>query len=422
MKRFATILLLGLAALSFSASLGAMAKPVKLTSYQRQRMEAVQAPMVKTLLELPPVSLIEGQPMGLHAVMAGVQAASPQLALNQEQVAESKLKFHRVATKRLLFVFKYLNASYLEGAAFNDIKASEAQAAESENAVLYGTAATYYQWVRAYAGRLLGYESIQQGLGQLRLNQSYFDSGEGTSFDVLETEHQLLDRHRLYVEQEAQTQLLLAAMKAQLPSGHPFLAAAKVYPEGLSLAKAVKGEARLSVPEPQLAPLSLIPAGWTEAKVLALATEHRPASEEAHYRLASLQQLVKAASYDFDKRQGEFLVSTLKQAAQKQRLVEQQVQQEARAAWLQYRLLQQQKEVASQQLLLAKRFHQQRLVSQQAGFANNTDVLQSQVLLSEALLKTVHVQADVNLQQLKLLQVLGLLKDAWANPALLASL
>jgi outer membrane protein TolC len=342
------------------------------------------------------------------------------VSLHQEQLKEGELKFHRVASKRLLFLFKYLNASYLEGAAFNDIKANEAQAQEAEQRLLLETATLYYQWLNGYVGRLLSYESIQQGLGQLRINQDEFDTGESTSFDVLETEHQVLDRYRLYVAEEATTTLTLQSLLSglNLPVAEADATANqhRYYPAGLTQlampALTHEGKVTQSLPKlVMLEPLQAIPATWTEKTVRALALDHRPSSQEARFRLASVQQLTKAASYDFDKRQGEFLASAVRQLQLKQHIVDQQLAQEARQAWQVYVSLVQQQEVVSQQLAVAQRFYQQRLASQRAGFANNNDVLQSQVLLTQAVLALTKAQAAINLQELKLRYVTGTLLD-----------
>lgn len=400
------------------------AAPVAKQVYTRTL--ATTAPLIHTIEQLPPVTLGQGDPLDVITVMKAVLASSPQVTLHQEQQRESELKFHRVASKRLLFIFKYLNANYLEGAAFNDLQANQALAKEAEQRLVLETASTYYQWLNSYVGRLLHYQSIQQGLQQLQLNRNQFETGEATSFDVLETEHQVLDRYRRYMAEEAQASVALQGLLSQLPlSEHP--ASSVYYPAGLSQVPLPKitqeGTPQQHLPKLiLLAPLDSLPDGWNEESVVQLALTHRPSSQEATYRVESLQQLVKAASYDFDKRQGEFLKGSLKQLQLKQEIIQQSIRQEARREWQLYTSYLQQHDVAKQQLAIVQRFYQQRLASQRAGVANNNDVLQSQVLLTQAMLVHTHSQANLNLQLLKLRYITGTLLDyvRSASPALSA--
>jgi outer membrane protein TolC len=365
-------------------------------------------------LKLP--SLATAQSLSLSALFETVLAQSPELLLKKEKINESSIRFKNVTSKRLLFFFKYLNASYLESSAQQDVQANEAQFLQAQNQVLLQAGESYYQLAKAYLARSIYFQTIQQGLLQLKVNQGQFQIGEGTSFDGLETENELITRYQQYLASNQQVALANQAISSwmrQPSTASNFWKPSDVVPVSASpLDKSVN--ALQTVPDLKL--LTWVNPAWQEADVLKLAHDYRADVKEAEYRMASSRSLIKAAAYDFNKQQGALLVSALKQLELKAQVLSQQLEWEVTQAFRAFQLAKTQLVLGETQLNLAKHYAQQRQVSARAGFASNKEVLQAQLQLAQAHLKQLDAKVDFNLKTLQLLYSMGLLTQTNTLP------
>jgi outer membrane protein TolC len=174
------------------------------------------------------------------------------------------------------------------------------------------------------------------------------------------------------------------------------------------------GTALQTVPELKL--LQWVSPTWQEADVLKLAHQYRADVQEAEHRIASSRSLIKAAAYDFNKQQGDLLVSALKQLELKAQVLSQQLEWEVTQAFRAFQLAKTQLVLGETQLNLAKHYAQQRQVSARAGFASNKEVLQAQIQLAQAHVKQLDAKVDFNLKTLQLLYSMGLLTQTQTLP------
>jgi outer membrane protein TolC len=364
-------------------------------------------------LKLP--SLATAQSLSLDGLLETVLAHSPELSLKQEKINESSIRFRKVASKRLLFFFKYLNASYLESSAQQDIQANESQFLQAQNQVLLQAGESYYQLAKAYLARYIYFQSIQQGLLQLKVNQGEFQIGESTSFDGLETENELITRYQQYLASTQQVALANQAISSwmqtsitQTPTNQTFWKPSDVVVQLPTTNTSTVHQQDLTT-IPTLKLLNWVNPTWQEADVIALAHRFRADVQEAEHRIASSRSLIKAAAFDFNKAQGELLVSALKQLELKTQVLHQQLEWEVTQAFRAFELAQTQLALGETQLNLAKQYANQRQLSARAGFASNKDVLQAQIQLAQAHVKQLDATVDYNLRALRLLYSMGLL-------------
>jgi Outer membrane efflux protein len=378
-----------------------------------QKQKIAAETKVQSLLdaEIKPLvlpSLATAQSLSLPLLFETVLAQSPELQLKKEKINESTIRFRRVASKRLLFFFKYLNASYLESSAQQDVQANEAQFLQSQNQVLLQSGESYYQLAKAYLARSIYFQTIQQGLLQLKVNQGQFQIGEGTSFDGLETENELITRYQQYLGSNQQVALANQSISSWMKQ--PSTASNFWKPSDVVATSPPEREsAQLLQTVPDLKLLGWVGSAWLEPEVLALAHVHRADVQEAEFRIASSRSLIKAAAYDFNKQQGQLLVSALKQLELKTQVLNQQLEWEVTQAFRAFQLAKTQLVLGETQLNLAKHYAQQRQVSARAGFASNKEVLQAQLQLAQAHVKQLDAKVDYNLKSLQLLYSMGLL-------------
>ena len=411
-------LLIGLLSIGLLPALAFAQTPV-------QKPKVLAEKKVQSLLEaeIKPLSLpslATAQSLSLSTLFETVLAQSPELQLKKEKINESSIRFRKVASKRLLFFFKYLNASYLESSAQQDVQANEAQFLQAQNQVLLQAGEGYYQLAKAYLARYIYFQTIQQGLLQLKVNQGQFQIGESTSFDGLETENELITRYQQYLASNQQVALANQAISSWMrqPS-----TTSNIWKPSDVVASAVvetntpllgNGTALQTVPELKL--LTWVNSAWLEVDVLSLAHEHRADVQEAEHRMASSRSLIKAAAYDFNKQQGALLVSALKQLELKAQVLSQQLEWEVTQAFRAFQLAKTQLVLGETQLNLAKHYAQQRQVSARAGFASNKEVLQAQIQLAQAHVKQLDAKVDFNLKTLQLLYSMGLLTQTQTLP------
>lgn len=362
-------------------------------------------------LTLP--SLNTAQSLSLDGLFETVLAHSPELSLKQEKINESSIRFRKVASKRLLFFFKYLNASYLESSAQQDIQANESQFLQAQNQVLLQAGESYYQLAKAYLARYIYFQSIQQGLLQLKVNQGEFQIGESTSFDGLETENELITRYQQYLASNQQVALANQAISSWMQTSITQTPTTQTYWKPSDVVVVPKTPATVNPQElttiPSLKLLNWVNPMWQETDVIALAHRFRADIQEAEHRIESSRNLIKAAAFDFNKAQGELLVSTLKQLELKTQVLHQQLDWEVTQAFRAFELAQTQLTLGQTQLNLAKQYANQRQLSARAGFASNKDVLQAQIQLAQAHVKQLDATVDYNLTALRLLYSMGLL-------------
>jgi outer membrane protein TolC len=382
-------------------------------------------PMAQTawlapLQAVQPLSLAQAQPLKLETLLRHVLASSPELALVKEQRQEKVLRFRRVAAKRLLFVFKYLNASDLEGSASLDIAASEAQLERTQNTVLLQASQQYYGLVKAYLQQQVAYHSLQQGLAQWRSNQACFASGQCRSFELLETQSELLNRYQQHQQAQSQVALANQTLSDWLVSSSP--GAASAVPPLLWRPEHLPTLVLPGLGTTGALVSTALPPSWAQPAVtqpvealLNQAMTNRADIKELALKIASTQKLLKAQAFEFNNNQGAFITSSLQQLVWKQQILHRQVQWEVRDAYRQNQAAQEAGQTTQHQLVLAQRYWQQRQRSAQAGFASNKEVLDAQVLLANAFLAAFSAGAEEHLAQLRLLCAVGTLHTVLAS-------
>lgn len=358
-------------------------------------------------------SLRTAQSLSLDGLFETVLAHSPELSLKQEKINESSIRFRKVASKRLLFFFKYLNASYLESSAQQDVQANESQFLQAQNQVLLQAGESYYQLAKAYLARYIYFQSIQQGLLQLKVNQGEFQIGESTSFDGLETENELITRYQQYLASNQQVALANQAISSWMQTSITQTPTTQTYWKPSDVVVIQKAPTTVNPQElttiPTLKLLNWVNPTWQETDVIALAHRFRADIQEAEHRIESSRNLIKAAAFDFNKAQGELLISALKQLELKTQVLHQQLDWEVTQAFRAFELAQTQLTLGETQLNLAQQYANQRQLSARAGFASNKDVLQAQIQLAQAHVKQLDATVDYNLTALRLLYSMGLL-------------
>ena len=163
----------------------------------------------------------------------------------------------------------------------------------------------------------------------------------------------------------------------------------------------------LSAGAPQVELLTLIPENYTLDQSIEEALKKRADLTELHFRIESIENLVKASAYDFDKNQKKLLTSTVKQLQWKEESLKQDIQRSLRTTYKDYRLIQQRLNSAQLRLDLAETAFLQTEVSTEAGFSSENDLLEARVALAQSQVAYLNTLVDLNLAQLKLLYETG---------------
>lgn len=360
-------------------------------------------------LAATPLSPPQGvQPLSLQEVL-NASLLAPEIAMSEEKTRETEARRMGVERKRVLLFFKYLNASYLEGSAESDVSAARMVTRQQVNQSLVKAVRLYFQLVQTQIARHLAIQGIQQTLQQLTLNQSRFQSGKATSFEVLETENELLKRYQKSLEADAQYQGACVALRAILDNVPTASASSE---ESAPPLDSPALHASLLTLEAQTGTFAFpiftpMPPQLTLQMVLDSLETHRPELQEVSYRVESMDHLRKAAIYEFNPDEIRLLDSAYQQLALKRQALRQAYHISATQQFQQYQLAQQKLALSTQRKALAETALRQTRVSFQAGFSSNKDVLDAQVQWNQAQADTLQAVLDYNMSEVALLYEMG---------------
>lgn len=347
------------------------------------------------------------RPVTLISILQATSEASPELRLEEARLEEVRIKKRSLLSRRLLFFFKYLNTQYLEGSANNDISASEARLVRAKSTVLLEAAKTYYQLLKTYLARQVAYQTLQQGLSQLDIQQDRFLSAEGTSFTVQQAQAQTLSRYQAFLEADAIYQNVSETLNILLLSNQDATEKINWIPAGLE-----KNTTPLQSSSLQLKAVNYWLTIPTDAEVRAMASNARAELQELKHQRESMQNLIKASAYELDKTQTELLQSTLNQLLISELISRRQVEDAAAQALRTWKLSREKIILAQKQWQLAQQSLKQTQVSYEAGFTSYKELLEAEVLLAQAQIAAQNAMADEQFQQLILLYETGQLELA----------
>lgn len=152
----------------------------------------------------------------LETVLERILTQSPDVLLAQKKVEETVSRRNTVGKKRFFFVFKVINAGFLEGAADEEIAAAtEALEAVKQRSLLEGTK-RYYNVMKTLMAEYLTAQRIKQGLNQLDISERRFTSGAVTSFDKIKSKTRLLQLYQEFTQAEKAFQIASLALAEQM--------------------------------------------------------------------------------------------------------------------------------------------------------------------------------------------------------------
>lgn len=329
-------------------------------------------------------------------VMDQTLAHDLDVKLSQEKINETEVKREDVETKRVLFFFKYFDATFLEGSAESDVMAASAHAQSITQSSLLESLGDYFNLMRAVMAQAVSYQQIQQGTSQLKVNEYHFQSGEANRFDLSQTQAQLIQRYQefLSAEQRVKEAYLLLADKISLPQ----------------TPLALPGEFQWHdeyIEVPMLQFFSGTNKVPTEAEAIQVALENRPDIKELKLRRISLENLYKVSNVKFHKSQEKILKSSVKQLDFKQKQLNIHTEALIRKALSALDTGKEKLSLAQTQVSLAKNTLSQAKKAHLAGFSSNKDVLDAQVVYAQAQMGFANSVLDYNLAQLDLLYQMG---------------
>lgn len=330
--------------------------------------------------------------LSLQAAIDQTLAQHPDILAAREKISEMQAKRAMVKNKRLLFFFRYFNASFLEGSAESDTQAArEHLEAVSQKATLNSITA-YYADIRAILKSYLDYQQIHQQLKATLLVQRQFEAGEHTGLAVLEEKNTLLNRRQAYAR--ALTLRTLAQNNLSLALG-AFPTQSHWQP------------ADLTFQDGQFALPVYHQAFPTLATLLADPADKRPDSRELSYRRLSIYNLLRANINQFDRNQTRLMQASLAQLDMKLARARQAAEAGVIQAVENLALANQELAMAQERLSLAQAARHQTAISRQAGFSSEKDALDVQIGFDKAQIALLNSQIDRNLAQCRLLYATG---------------
>ncbi len=311
------------------------------------------------------------------------------------KVTETQAKQASIENKRLLFFFKYFNSEYFEGSAESDVNAAKQHQVVVSNKALLESSTYYFDLMRSVMNTYISHQVIRQGLKQLQFNQSQFDTGETTSFELMQTKTELIQRYQNFLK----ASLIYEDASLRLSQYLNLDSHTLLYPEALSY-----HDAQFKIER-----LNLFPDQITEKQVVYLALMNRADLKEAEYRKRSIANILKAHAKQFDKNSIQIVEATLKQMELKYEKAKRGIRTTSINAYNHYQFSQRKITLAEQQLKLASTALRQVQISYKAGFSSNKDVLDAQVAYSQAQVNQANSLIEHNLSQIKLLYETGLI-------------
>ncbi len=317
------------------------------------------------------------------------------IRISQAKINETIAKQASVEKKRLLFFFKYFNSEYFEGSAESDVNAARQHEVVVSNQALLHSSTYYFDLMRSVMATYISHQAIRQGLKQLQFNQSQFESGETTSFDLMQTKTELIQRYQEFLQSTIRYEDASLRLSQYLNMDNHTL----LYPETLTYEDS----------QFKIKRLNLFPKKITEKQVVYLATMNRADLKEAEYRRKSIENILKASAKQFDKNSIQIIEATLEQMELKYEKVRQGVSATAINAYNHYKFSERKITLANQQLELASTALRQVQISYKAGFSSNKDVLDGQVTYAQAQVNQANALIGYNLSQIQLLYETGLI-------------
>jgi hypothetical protein len=308
-----------------------------------------------------------------------------------------------------LFFFKFINANYLEGSALSDVLAEQAHVEAVTEEVLRQTADAYFAYSRAVVAEFAAFESLRQSLNQLDLTQSRFQQGEGTSIDVFDTRAEVFKRYQSLLEARGQRDSLALMLAENIRPGGT--SKPEFWPTGLSVEAGV-----LAQPDLATQVNARLPEGY--GALLELARVNRADVQELLYRLTSMENLIKASAYEFDKTQIKILEASRQQLVLRKQKVDRQTETMLHKTLNQLALAAQKIDIARAQRQQADEALWQVKLSFNKGFSSNRDVLQAQIVQSQAAAALANAQLERQALEVQLLADTGqLFQKAQLEPA-----
>ncbi|MBK8189684.1 MAG: TolC family protein [Vampirovibrionales bacterium] len=334
----------------------------------------------------------DATPLTLQQALDQTLENNPDIQAAKEKISEMQAKRAMVKNKRLLFFFRYFNASFLEGSAESDTQAAREHLEAVTQKALLACVTAYYNDVRATLKSYLDYRRIRQGVKSVLLAQRRFESGDGTGLDLIAEKSLLLKRDEDY--QQSLSLRPLAQAQLALAMGD-FPAKARLRPSDLSFS-----EGRFQIPQYQQAfpPLETL---------LAEPIDKRPDSRELFYRRLSIYNLLRANINQFDKNQTRLMQATLAQLDMKLKRARQAAEASVIQAWQTLTFARQSLSIAEERAALARTALRQVQISEKAGFSSEKDALDAQVRDDEAQIALIDAQLDYNHAQFRLLYAVG---------------
>ncbi|MDX2085224.1 MAG: TolC family protein [Candidatus Melainabacteria bacterium] len=333
----------------------------------------------------------------LKEVLETLLAESPEIRLQEAKVQEARVRQQGVKNRRVLFLFKTLNSPYLEGSAENNVEAAEAHLETVRYQTLLKGLDQYYGLLEASLAKYTAFRNLRLSLRRVEVSQSRFDAGEDTSFDVNATQRKLIKAYQDYLK--ADRLYRSASFALAQPMGLLLSADETLLPVELG-----KSAQPLLMP-----PMVLFQPLPTEAAVVQSALAHRPELKELANRRESLENLVKASAYDFNRNQIQLMEALLAQAKQGETAGRQGIAITAQQAYSDATTAGDMLALAKDQLDLAQQAVRQVEIGYEAGFNSALDVLEFEVMESQALAARAVAQLAQNKSQLHLAYEMGTL-------------
>ena len=308
----------------------------------------------------------------------------------QAQIKMAEAEGKEMREGNLLTLLNPVSITLLKNAAESNVKAAQAHVMAVQQKALLDSAKFHADLVQAFLNKYVAFQAIEQGRSQLHAEQQRFISGETTSFDVTQTEMALMERYSKYLNADNLYHTASLALSNQLASPVEEI----LVPEDYLLQDDTVAAA----------PLNVIPDTFSLESALK-ACKDRPELKSLMLKKEALNGLIKT-SFGTDKDKHEAELHQLELGIEK---ATQAAQSMTEKAFSDYRLAEQNLDLAKQRYVLASQFVHQLLVSHDAGFSSSKEVLDGQIESDKAKAGLISAQVAHNLSQIRLIYEIGAL-------------
>ena len=391
--------------------------PPKQQSSIEERKDSVDTPWLLEALEsafktplLTPAP--SWQALTLDSWVSQVLAIEPTIKAAKAKEAETKARQKSVKSKRVLFLFKFFNAQYLEGSAENDLKADQFQTKAIQQKAAKLATKQWFTLKKAFIATQIAYISLDEARQNALASEQQFKAGRILHGDLLQAQATLLEKAQAYQSNIIHFNTASNAMSERLQEANDIDEATKgrtllpLLPKEIALSDSTTKTEQLkltkapNVTTPQLPLVTFI---LPEPKTLVTVPNQedptvifnrRDDAQAMAYRVKAMEQMVLAASMEFNKPQLAVLEASLEQLKHRQTQQHQAIQakviqakgkcteatQSYQTAWQQWQLAQQ---ITSEAKLLVK-----------TGFGSQHQYQSAQRLSQQAKLKTLMSYLD----------------------------